>query len=480
MSFLRTLLTRLGFGGAPAATPSSSSDLRLEIEAAVDADDADRLAKVLRPHREDGKILIREYEGEIGEETEEAKRTRLAKYLTALVAVYANAFGDREPLEWFRRPGDFPELEIVVPRLEEAKKHLLEGNPEEAERLAESALRLLENVETEDSRLPALRSALFGLLAGRAMRAQDLSAAGEQFARSLAEARKAGDQASMSAALLNRIDYDTRRGMFAESIPLLDEAEQVVADSSFENLLGKLLVGRGVGQMRAGELADAEATFDRAVRLRPDWPFPYYQRAWTLFASGDSSAALADFRASAERASPFFTVQREIRCLEDVAAGSIPLDVYRAYCSIRDAMQENPARVEETADRILADFPNFPPVLLLKAETRLAGGDADAGREFARRALLHDPDPDTASAALFLEWNTARAAGDEAAMNEAAERLVSAYGDHPAARAVARFREDPARNHAMRWTWSMEGELVFEDMPPTDPGRTPPPPGSPG
>ena len=100
------------------------------------------------------------------------------------------------------------------------------------------------------------------------------------------------------------------------------------------------LIERGVGQTQAGDLTAALRSYDRAVEHRPAWPYPYYQRAWTHFLLGDSAAALEDYRACAKRTPVFFTVQRELRCLESVAAGDLDLDVYRAFCAVRDRVRD--------------------------------------------------------------------------------------------------------------------------------------------
>ena len=109
-------------------------------------------------------------------------------------------------------------------------------------------------------------------------------------------------------------------------------------------------------------------------------------------------------------------MQREIRCLEQVASGDLPLDAYRAYCAVRERVRSHASAVEEATERMLERFPWFAPAHLLRAEARLAAGNAHGARDAAREALVRDPDPDTAAAALFLEWNAARADGDGKAL----------------------------------------------------------------
>ena len=263
------------------------------------------------------------------------------------------------------------------------------------------------------------------------------------------------------------------------------EARELIDGPPLEDMLVKVLLERGVTLTSSGDLEIATEHFDAAVALRPEWPFPWYQRAWAHFLAGDSAAALDDYRACAERRSVFFTVQREIRCLEDVAAGRLPLDAYRAYCALRDLVRQSPDQVVEATSRLAERHPDFAPPYLLRAEALLAADDPRGARAATREALTHDPDPDTAAGALFLEWNLARRAGDEEAAREAAERLETAYEDHPAAEIVRRVLASPERDHALRWTFALDGTLVFEEVNPSDltsppPARKPPPPGSPG
>jgi len=305
----------------------------------------------------------------------------------------------------------------------------------------------------------------------------------DRFESSLDTAREAGRNDTLAAALLNLIDLNTRRARLSGDDDLLEQAAVPAAGTPYEDVLAKLLVERGVARTQAGDLPGAIAALDRASALRPDWPFPIYQRGWARFLSGDSGGALDDYRACAERKRVFFTVQREIRCLEDVAAGRLAVDAYRSFCLLREHVQGKPAEVEEAAGRLIDAFPEFAPAHLLRAEARLAQRDADGAREAAREALRHDPDPDTAAAALFFEWNVARVHGEEAVAREAAERLHGAYADHPAAMIVERLRDSGGRNLTLRWTFAMDGSLHLDELDPgsvTPPDRTPPSPGSPG
>ncbi len=348
--------------------------------------------------------------------------------------------------------------------LETARRAFLEGRMDDAD--AAAAAGLAEENEARGAnpgRSAARVAALLGVRGGVAARAARWDDAHAWFEQALTKARGAGEASNIAAALLNLLDVRTRKGERRSDDPLFDEVAQVARGTPYEDVLGKLLIERGVAASSAGELREAIRLFDRAVALRPAWPFPWYQRAWARFLSGDASGALDDYRECAKRRRPFFTVQREIRCLEDVAAGRLPLDAYRSYCLVRERVRTQAAAVEESAGRLVERHPDFAPGYLLRAEARLAQGDADGAGEAARAALAHDPDEDTAAAAIFLEWNLARARAQDDVLRAAEERLLEAYGDSPAAAIVRRLREIGRRDVALRWTWALDGTFRLDE-----------------
>ncbi len=338
---------------------------------------------------------------------------------------------------------------------------------EDADVAAAAGLAALDAGDGGDGADPVRRAArtaaLLGVRGGVAARASRWEDALAWFGRALAEARSAGEAPGVAAAMLNLLDVRTRKGERGSGDPLFDEVAEIARGTPYEDVLGKLLVERGVAAASAGELTEAIRLFDRAVELRPAWPFPWYQRAWTRFLAGDAAGALEDYRECAKRRRPFFTVQREIRCLEDVAAGRLPLEAYRSYCVVRERVRTQAAAVEESAGRLVARHPDFAPGYLLRAEARLAQGDADGAGEAARAALAHDPDEDTAAAALFLEWNIARARAQDDVLRSVEERLLEAYGDSPAAAIVRRLQEIGRRDVALRWTWALDGTFRLDE-----------------
>jgi tetratricopeptide (TPR) repeat protein len=492
LSFLRRLKRVLGLSptgddpdpgvgaGSPAGPPAPipPEELRRRIEDVLARDDAGTLAELLSPRREEGKVLIRTWEREIATAGTDTEREALARRITALVAIYAKAFDDPEPLEHFRRQA--PPGRRAGAAMHEAQQAFRAGDLATADARAADGLAALDEIADAppDPDRSALESSLLSVRGGVAAREERWDDAGDLFERALGEARASGHRESLSAALLNLLDLHTRRSRFADAEPLLDEARRAVEGGPYVDVLGKLLVERGVGQARAGELEGASATFDRAVELKPDWPFPWYQRGWVRFLSGDSGGALDDYRECASRRAVFFTVQREIRCLEDVAAGLLPIEAYRSFCAIRDRVRDQPDEVEDAARKMNERWPDFAPGWLLLAETRLAHSDPGGAREAAHEALRHDPDPDTASAALFLEWNVARKENDEESREEAEERLEKAYPESAAAHLVRKIRQVGGRDVALRWTFGLDGTLQLEEV--TPPDRNPPAPGSPG
>lgn len=478
---LRRLLRRSSPAEGVSPVVTVPAGLRADVERAIGDDDADALARLLETRRDEGKALIREWSREMEAAADDAVRVDLARRITALVALYDRAFGDREPLGWFQRAGESPSAGLVGLRLLEAQRAFAAGHFERADEEAAAGLTLLETEKTPEA--AGLESTLLAVRGAVAVRRERWDDARDLFDRSLEAARAASRPEPLAAALLNRIDLATRRGQLADGEPLVDEACRAGKGTPYEDVLGRTLVERGVALTRSGDLAGAVATLDRAAEVKPDWPFPFYQRAWARFLMGDSGGALDDYRACALRKRVFFTVQREIRCLEDVAAGRLPIEAYRSFCLVRDRVRQDPQQVEEAAVRMAEKHPGFAPAYLLRSEARLVLNDPDAAREAAREALRQDPDPDTAAAALFLDWNVSRLRGETEAAAEAAERLRGAYAEHPAAMIVGKVLEHPEREMALRWTFAMDGSLHFEEMDPSainPPDRKPPPPGSPG
>jgi len=368
------------------------------------------------------------------------------------------------------RPAASSRQDAAAGELERARGAFHAGEPERADRLAASALAALAAVPEAPGapvavheQRAALESALLAIRGGAAARAGRLAEANGIFEESRERAIASRNASAIAAAALNLVDVGTRQGRRDLEDPRIDEAARAGAEGPFEDLLNKLIVERGLAAIGDGQLEAAMALFDRVIASRPAWPFPWYQRAWTRFLRGDASGALEDYRECARRRCPFFTVQREIRCLEDVASGALPLAAYRSYCLLRDRARHQPAAVDEATARLAERHPEFAPAHLLRAETRLALGDPAGAREAARETLRRDPDPDTAAAALFLEWNLARGEGRRDALRETEDRLLEAYGDSPAAEIVRRLRASDRKDVVMRWTWALDGTFRLDE-----------------
>ena len=475
LALLQTLRRWLGFPDA-ATSSVDVSELRRRVEELLESDDAPALTKLLASHREAGKILIRQYEEEV-RAAAEPDRPAIARRITALVAIFAQGLRDTEPLSWFRT-SEAPEERPAAVALEQAQQAFASGNFPQAEEVATEGLRLLSESGEPTPPRAALESSLLAVRGGVSVRFGRLDEALRHFDLSMVLATASGDRELIAAARLNLVDLHTRRDSFDANDEALGAAMESTIGTRYEDVIGKLFVERGVALTRRGDLAPAISVFDEVITFRPEWPFPTYQRAWARFLRGDSGGALEDYREVARRHPVFFTVQREIRCLESVGAGQLPIETYRSFCLVRGRTAQEPQAVAESAERMVERHPDFAAAWVLLAEARLALGRFDEAREALAESLRHDPDPDTAAAALFAEWNLARAAGEPHAVGEVAERLLSAYPDQPAAEIVRRLGNHPKENRAVRWTWALDGTLRVEDV--SSEGRTPPPPGSPG
>lgn len=372
------------------------------------------------------------------------------------------------------RPAGAPDEPAAAVALDQARQAFASGAFAQASDVAAEGLRQLPEDDPPPPAIHALASSLLAVRGGAAVNLGRIEEAVTHFEQSMDRARASGLAETIAAARLNLVDARTRSGSFPIPDPVLAEAVEGAAGTRYEDPAGKLLIERGVALAGKGHLQDAIGALDRAIALRPAWPFPLYQRAWVRFLQGDSGGALDDYREVARNHPVFFTVQREIRGLEDVAAGKIPIEAFRSYCIVRGEIAKNAKAVESAARRIVERFPTFAPGWVLLAEACLASGQGvDEAREASREALRHDPDPDTAVAALFAEWHFATRAHDADAANETAERLRTAYPEYPAVEVIRRLGANPDPRVMVQWTWAMDGTLHVREFR-REEGQTPP------
>ena len=79
----------------------------------------------------------------------------------------------------------------------------------------------------------------------------------------------------------------------------------------------RLLMSRGMRELKAGANADAIEDFGDAIILQPDLPEPWRARAQAKYASGDVAGAVADLSQSVKREPREFLAYR---MLSDIAA----------------------------------------------------------------------------------------------------------------------------------------------------------------
>ncbi|MDP6528450.1 MAG: hypothetical protein QGI43_01975 [Gemmatimonadota bacterium] len=447
------------------AVPSS---LRPRLGAAFDADDEVAISRMLDENRAGGKALILELKDEIATLEEGSPgREEARRLMMNLVVIYTEKFCDPEPLAWFRKEGVRLELDIARVRLGDAQEHYNAEDPQSALTLAFRGLNVLLNAQ-ETPEVFALRSGLLLVAVGVAMTQENYGQARQAMEASLEAARKGEDGRVLADALLASVDLANLGNAHADATALLDEVCEVCQNQEphRDRLIGHL-VRRGVDLLLREDLAGSRDSLTRAIDLRPEWPFGWYQRAWTRFLQEDDEGALADYRECAARQAVFFTVQREIRCLQEVADGDLPAEVYRAFCALREQSTSKPDAVLRATKKMLSVAPAFAPAQLLFAEAQLASGDPESGREATAATLRIDPDPDTAAAALFMEWNLARGLKDAPAQQAAADRLASAYPRHPQTALIEAARKTPGEDILFRWTYGLDGSLRIDSGKPT-------------
>ncbi len=115
------------------------------------------------------------------------------------------------------------------------------------------------------------------------------------------------------------------------------------------------LFRRGVGQMRAGELAEALATFDRIIQHRPDFAEGWNKRATVRFLLGDYRRSLSDCDEVLKRNPDHFGAlsgagQIHLR-LGNV---EVALDFFRRALAVNPNL-EGPAQLKEILEEFLRE-----------------------------------------------------------------------------------------------------------------------------
>jgi tetratricopeptide (TPR) repeat protein len=157
----------------------------------------------------------------------------------------------------------------------------------------------------------------------------------------------------------------------------------------------------------AGDYGEAIALLKRAATIAPQWPYPFYDMAYTFLLAKDADNARTYYRKTLELAPRgFFTAITALDTLERERTGDLPAGTYRAYLSL-----ESLADPQEKADllrRLTAQIPRFAP-----AWKDLASMLKDTERLSAiEKGLAAAPDAETKGMLLVNKALVLNAAGD--------------------------------------------------------------------
>ncbi|MBU6951337.1 lipopolysaccharide assembly protein LapB [Hahella sp. HN01] len=140
-----------------------------------------------------------------------------------------------------------------------------------------------------------------------------------------------------------------------------------------------------------GENDKAIDAFKQAIKLAPEWPYPYYDLAYTYLLAGDPEQALALYK-TVNQLSPrgFFTAQTAYHYLQLEKEGKYPAGLYLYYLS--HEWGKSPEQQAEIFANILNRFPDYAPAL-----QKLADLYEDEEKKLALidKGLAANPDKET-------------------------------------------------------------------------------------
>lgn len=172
--------------------------------------------------------------------------------------------------------------------------------------------------------------------------------------------------------------------------------------------------GRAHGQQ--GDHKKAIACFEKAMNIAPDWPYPYYDLAFTYLLNNQPKEAYEYYK-KVDSLSPrgFFTTKTAVHYLGKEQKGELPEGIYLYYLS--HEWTENPQEQLEIMENIIGKFPSFAPAWQKRAGLEENPSNA---LDMLEKGLSADPDPETKG---FLLINKAITLANTGRQAEAIEIL---------------------------------------------------------
>ena len=157
-------------------------------------------------------------------------------------------------------------------------------------------------------------------------------------------------------------------------------------------------LGRAYGQKGNNELAIQH--FEKAIKIAPEWPYPYYDLAYTYLLNSKYKDAYKYYKKTDELAPRgFFTTKTAVHYLGKEQRGELPEGIYLYYLSYE--WSNDPQKKFEIVENLISKFPSFAP-----AWQKRAGFEEEPKKILAiiEKGLNANPDSETKG---FLLMNKA-------------------------------------------------------------------------
>ncbi|WP_061533019.1 tetratricopeptide repeat protein [Collimonas arenae] len=169
-------------------------------------------------------------------------------------------------------------------------------------------------------------------------------------------------------------------------------------------------LGRVAGQK--GESKAAISYFRKASEIAPNWPYPYYDLAFTYLLNRDFENAYDAYK-RVDNLAPrgFFTTKTAVHSLQGERNGKYPQGTYLFYLSLE--WTNDLESKQKIVDQLLRKVPNFAPAW---KEMAALGIDDSKRLDYLDKGLKADPDLETKG---FLLINKALIFANRGRKNEA-------------------------------------------------------------
>ena len=192
------------------------------------------------------------------------------------------------------------------------------------------------------------------------------------------------------------------------------QTDRKIPDKAIEYLK----LGRAYGQKGNHELAIQN--FESAMKLAPDWPYPYYELAYTYLLNSNYKVAYKYYK-KVDHLAPrgFFTAKTAVHYLGQEQRGELPEGIYLYYLSYE--WTNDPQKQFEIIENIVNQFPSFAP-----AGEKRDGFEEDpmTKLQIIEKGLNTNPDQETKGFLLMNKAITLATTGNESKAVEILGKLA--------------------------------------------------------